>query len=98
MSTSWEKFEREVVLEVTLKVTAVSAKGALKIAEVGGSTEIEGGTVVLKRSRNGQVYFNLAQAEEAEGPELDPKLAAKLATGKATKAEMMAALAAFISK
>jgi hypothetical protein len=71
MTASWEQFEREVKIEVTLKVTEVSAKGALKIAEASGSADIDGGTVVLKRSRNGQVYFNLTH-EAPETPELDP--------------------------
>ena len=95
-NASWEKFERDVTIEVTLKVTEVSAKGALKITEAAGAAEVEGGTVVLKRSRNGQVYFNLTHPEET--PELDPKVAAKIASGKATKAELQAALAAFLTK
>lgn len=94
---TWEAFEREVTFEVTLKLTHVSANGGLKIAEASGSADIDGGTVVLKRSRNGQVYFNLTH-EEPAAPELDPKVAAKIAAGKATKAELQAALAAFLTK
>lgn len=87
-NASWEKFERDVTIEVTLKVTDVSAKGALKITEAAGAAEVEGGTVVVKRSRNGQVYFNLTHPEESE-PEVPE--AVKRATP-----EQLAAFSAFL--
>jgi hypothetical protein len=77
---NWQKFETEVSFEVTLTLTHVSDRGALKIESAEGAGEVDGGTVTIKRNPRGQIYFLLTHPEEdgkaaakAEMKEIDAK-------------------------